>query len=104
MASRALRYPCMGLPKSRENFAILALSFFPFLSWVHPFVRPQATIPSSRPAAGRAPRAGAVQDAALAAPATPARSVLDSFEHGASLAAGRDDIACHMDPVVRQAG
>jgi len=37
------------------------------------------TIPSSRPASGKAPRAAAVKDAAAtaAAPAQPARSVLD---------------------------
>jgi hypothetical protein len=44
--------------------------------------------PSLRPdlPSGTAPRADAVQDARLRAPAKPARSVLDSGEHGATLA------------------
>ena len=56
----------------------------------HSFVRPKR--PFLRPdlPIGRAPRADAVQDARLRAPAQPARSVLDRVEHGASLAA-RDD-------------
>ena len=69
-------------------------------SWRLPLTRRPSRLfdrkrPSLRPdlPAGRAPRAEAVQDAALAAPATPARRVLDSVEHGASLAAGRDGIA-----------
>ena len=45
----------------------------------HPFVRSKATIPSPDLPTGRAPRAAAVKDAAAktAAPAEPARSVLD---------------------------
>src|SRR5215831_18618231 len=84
----------MGLPKSSENFAI----FLSSLSFLGPSLCSTASDPSLRPDLPPAERRAqkAVQDAALAAPATPARSVLDSFEHGASLAAGRDGIACHM--------
>ena len=94
----------MGLPKSSENFTIIALSFFPFfLGSIPLFDRKRPSLRPDLPP-GRAPRAEAVQDAALAAPATPARSVLDSFEHGASLAQVGTTLRATStcNPVVRQ--
>jgi hypothetical protein len=61
---------------------------------VHSFVRPQQTIPSSRPADRQSAASQTLSRMPLAAPAKPARSVLDGGKRGATLAAeGRHQLS-----------